>query len=404
MMKNKIELKKYLKITVLLALFFIISFSIISYVEYQVYTRNFNNKIAALIDVVKENYPDASELALVKTLNNKDGNKDILKRYGINFLEDNLVLENKTISNIFIGINSVFVLIVILILSTVFLKYNKHKDNELAKITKYIEEINKKNYSLHIDEISEDELSILKNEIYKTTVMLKEQAENSLKDKLDLKDSLSNISHQLKTPLTSILIMLDNIIDNPDMPISTREEFISDIKKQIVNINFLVQSILKLSRLDSNTVNFVNSNILISALIEESVKKVSSLCDLKNIKINVSCENNLRIKCDFHWQIEALTNIIKNAVEHSYEGTCVDISAKDNKSYFLVEIKDYGKGIAKEDLPHIFERFYKGKDASSESIGIGLALSKSIIESAGGNISVESFKKGTTFRIKYYKV
>ena len=140
----------------------------------------------------------------------------------------------------------------------VFLKYNNSKDKKLKEITQYIEEINRKNYKLNIDDNTEDELSILKNEVYKTTIMLKEQAENSLNDKVNLKNSLSDISHQLKTPLTSITIMLDNIIDNPNMDQETRSEFIKDVKREITNINFLVQALLKLSKFDTNTIKFTN--------------------------------------------------------------------------------------------------------------------------------------------------
>ena len=141
----------------------------------------------------------------------------------------------------------------------IFVKYNIKNDNEIDKIIKCIEDINHKNYELKLDDISEDKLSILKQEIYKTTIMLKENAENSIKDKLDLKNSLQDISHQLKTPLTSINIMLDNIIDDPDMDISVRQNFIRNIKREITNISFLVQSILKLSKFESNTISFVRN-------------------------------------------------------------------------------------------------------------------------------------------------
>lgn len=147
----------------------------------------------------------------------------------------------------------------------VFLKYNKSKDKKLAEITRYIEEINNKNYKLDIDDNTEDELSILKNEIYKTTVMLKEVAENSRLDKANLKDSLSDISHQLKTPLTSITIMLDNILDNKDMDEDTRNDFIKDIKREIINVNFFVETLLKLSKLDANSIKFINK--------EEDIRK-----------------------------------------------------------------------------------------------------------------------------------
>lgn len=251
--------------------------------------------------------------------------------------------------------------------------------------------------------MSEDELSILKNEIYKTTVMLKENAENSNKEKLELKDSLSDISHQLKTPLTSILIMLDNLIDDPQMDENIREDFIRDIKREINSINFLVQSILKLSKLDTNTVNFIEEKNDLNEIVNQAIKNVTMLSDLKNVSVILKSNSNSIIKCDFKWQVEAISNIIKNCIEHSNKDSEVIITIEDNKAYSKITIKDSGIGIDKEDLPHIFERFYKGKNATPDSIGIGLSLAQTIIKKDNGTISVKSSNKGTTFTIKYFK-
>lgn len=285
----------------------------------------------------------------------------------------------------------------------IFLYFNKKKDKEINKITKCIEEINRRNYKLELDDMSEDELSILKNEIYKTTIMLKEAAENSNKEKLELKDSLSDISHQLKTPLTSILIILDNLIDDPGMDKDIREDFIKDIKREINVINFLVQSILKLSKLDTNTINFIEDEIELNKIVIEAIKNVSMLSDLRNVNVNLKIKSNSVIKCDFKWQVEAISNILKNCIEHSNENSDVIVIIEDNKVYSKIIIKDNGGGIAKEDLPHIFERFYKGKNATSDSIGIGLSLAKTIIEKDNGTISVQSSDKGSIFEIKYFK-
>ena len=249
--------------------------------------------------------------------------------------------------------------------------------------------------------MSEDELSILKNELYKVTIKLKEDAENSKQAKKDLKDTLADISHQLKTPITSILIILDNIIDNPDMDKNTREDFIRDIKRELLNMNFLALNLLKLSKLDSNTVHFLKKEVSLNEIVTSSIKNVSPLCDLKNITIIKNLESGIKINCDLNWQVEAITNILKNCVEHSNENSKIDIMTTANKVYASIEIRDYGQGISQKDLPHIFERFYKGTSSSSNSIGIGLSLAKKIIESNNGLIMVDTSKKGTTFTIKY---
>ena len=223
------------------------------------------------------------------------------------------------------------------------------------------------------------------------------------KEKLELKDSLSDISHQLKTPLTSILIMLDNLIDDPQMDENIREDFIRDIKREINSINFLVQSILKLSKLDTNTVNFIEEKNDLNEIVNQAIKNVTMLSDLKNVSVILKSNTNSIIKCDFKWQVEAISNIIKNCIEHSNKDSEVIITIEDNKAYWKITIKDSGIGIDKEDLPHIFERFYKGKNATPDSIGIGLSLAQTIIKKDNGTISVKSSSKGTTFTIKYFK-
>ena len=234
--------------------------------------------------------------------------------------------------------------------------------------------------------------------------MLKEVAENSVKDKINLKNSLSDISHQLKTPLTSITIMIDNILDNPDMDKETRIDFLESIKKQVHNINFLISSLLKLSKLNMNTVKFFNKEEKIENIINKAIDNVSAISDLKNIKINIHGNTKSRVYCDAKWQVEAISNILKNGIEHSTNGGVLDIFFEENKIYSQIKIKDYGNGINREDLPHIFERFYKGKNSLDESVGIGLPLSKSIIEKNNGSIEVNSkLTKGTEFVIKYYR-
>lgn len=404
-MKNKIELKKMCITSCIVVIIFLIIFSILIYKQYKTYTYNYNQKIAGIIDNVLEKYPDIEKREIVEILNSSDKtNNEILREYGIELDKDSVILENNTDFQKFIIIDINTLILFILILSIIFFKYNHSESKKINEITKYIEEINRGNYKLNIEENTEDELSILKNELYKITIMLKEVAENSQKDKTTLKDSLSDISHQIKTPITSILIMLDNILSDENMPEDIKKDFIKDIKREIINIKFLVESILKLSKIDSNSIKFIKKEVFIKDIINEAVKNVSMLSELKNIEIIVSGDDSIKTICDLKWQVEAITNILKNCIEHSYENRKIYINYNQNNMYTELKIEDNGTGIDAKDLPHIFERFYKGKNSSSDSVGIGLALSKSIIESNNGYIQVDSkLNKGTTFIIKYLK-
>jgi len=404
-MKNKIELKKMCITSCIVIIIFLITFSILIYKQYKTYTYNFNQKIVGIIDNVLEKYPDIEKREIVEILNSSDKtNNEILREYGIELDKDSVILENNTDFQKFIIIDISTLILFILILSIIFFKYNHSESKKINEITKYIEEINRGNYKLNIEENTEDELSILKNELYKITIKLKEVAENSQKDKTTLKDSLSDISHQIKTPITSILIMLDNILSDENMPEDIKKDFIKDIKREIVNIKFLVESILKLSKIDSNSIKFIKKEVFIKDIINEAVKNVSMLSELKNIEIIVLGDDSIKTICDLKWQVEAITNILKNCIEHSYENKKIYINYNQNNMYTELKIEDNGTGIDAKDLPHIFERFYKGKNSSSDSVGIGLALSKSIIESNNGYIQVDSkLNKGTTFIIKYLK-
>lgn len=404
-MKNKIELKKYIISTLIVFICLFVLFLFLNIYEYKTYTKNFNNKISAIINVIKKDYPKITDKEIIEIINNDTlKTNDFFNKYGIDVNNKSILIKNDRDYHKFLAINLSFLTITVVILLIIYIRYNYKKEKDIKDIIKCIEQINKKNYEIQIDSISEDELSILKNEIYKTTIMLKEAAENSSKDKLNLKKSLEDISHQLKTPLTSILVMLDNIIEDSNMEEKIRNDFIVDIKRNVLNINFLVQSLLKLSKFDANTVHFVKQENDLKTIIEESIKNVSTLCDLRNINIKLNIKENSKIICDDKWQIEALTNIIKNAIEHSKNNSNIIINIKNNNVYSMIEVINFGEGIAKKDIKHIFERFYRGKNTKTDSIGIGLALAKTIIEEDKGTISVESNKLETKFIVKYYKI
>ena len=181
-------------------------------------------------------------------------------------------------------------------------------------------------------------------------------------------------------------------------------DFFKDIKREIVNINFFIEAILKLSKFDANTITFIKKEVYIKDIINEAIKNVEALSDLKNVEIVINGDSNLKLECDLKWQVEAITNILKNGIEHSRDYSRIIINFEEYNVYSQIEIIDEGYGIDKEDLPHIFKRFYQGKNSSGNSIGIGLALSKSIIENSDGYIEVESeINIGTKFVIKYVK-
>lgn len=403
-MKNKIGLKRSLIISGAVIVIFLLAFAILYQLQYQTYTKQFNEKINSVIVKIQEKYPNLTPNEIMQVFNDTEkSNVDLLRQYGINLEEDDILLKNEKAFHQFLCIDLILLGGFSMVLLIIFMLYNHKKDKKLAEITNYIEQINQGNYSLDIDDNTEDELSILKNEIYKTTIMLKEVAENARNQELSLKNSLEDISHQLKTPLTSIMIMLDNMIDTPEMDKKTREEFMKDCKKEITNIHFLVQVLLKLSKFDANTIQYHNQTVLVKDLMQEAVNKVAVLCDLKNVNIQVQGNDTDTICCDDRWQVEAIANLLKNAVEYSENAGKIEINYIQNKLYTQIEIKDYGKGIDSSDLPHIFERFYKGINSSKDSVGIGLALAKKIIEKNNGNIFVESeIGKGTTFVIRYF--
>ena len=396
-MKNK----KTIILIIIIILIYTFSFNMVYLYQENIYKEKYNMFVNNIISVIKEKYPDINNKDIIDILNNKT-NLNYLNEYGIDY--DNefaLISMDKENKKIFI-INNVILGSFILVLSIILIINKNYENNKLEEIIHLIEEINKKNYNLNIKGTDETMISKLKNEMYKTVVMLKNDADNSLKDKLIIKTYLEDISHQLKTPLTVINISLDNLIDNPNMDEKNRNEFISKIAKENANINNLIQNLLKLSKFDVNVINFVNKSVSIKEFINKSIDKISLIADLKNINIKVNILNEFNLNIDLNWQIEALSNIVKNAIEHSKENDIIYINCNDNKIYSKIEVINNGT-INDKELNKIFDRFYTNKKGYSESVGIGLSLAKNIIEKNNGKIDVYSKDGKTIFTIKYYK-
>lgn len=377
----------------------------LSQIQYEKYTNQMNIVIAEIVDKIVEKYPDIEEEEIIKILNGTEQSqkKYILEKYG--YTQNTVAIEkiSKERSS-FIKIDIAIIIAGGIVVTIVLLSYNKKREEKISDINSYIGKVNRGNYELKIEENGEDELTKLRNELYKTTVLLRETAENSEKEKTNLSNSLTDISHQLKTPLTSIRIMIDNIQNNPDMDEKTRNEFIEDISKQIDWISSLVISLLKLAKFDAGSIVMRDEEINVKKLIQNIISNLAILIDIKDIKIEENISEQITLFADYNWQLEALTNIIKNCVEHSFDGGKIKIEAESNSVFTKIIIADEGEGIEKKDLNRIFERFYKSAKSSENSIGIGLALAKTIIEKERGYIKVESeVGKGTKFEIKYLK-
>lgn len=396
--------KKIIISYLLIILSFIVIFNIF-YIKLNNKNRiRYNQTLNSIIYQVSIKYPSINNKDIIEILDGKVISKNVLKEYGINIDNDYFILNSKKDYIQGLIINNIIIIIFIILFILISFINKKNQSKKIKEITNLVEQINRKNYYLNIDNNTEDDLSILKNEIYKTTIMLKEEAYNSNNDKINIKKSIEDISHQLKTPLTSISVMLDNIIDDPNMEDDVRNDFIIDINREINNINFLIKSLLKLSRFDVNVVKYNNTNNSIKSIINKVINNVSTLSDLKNVRIDINIKNDFNIYCDFNWQVEAITNIVKNSIEHSFENKNIIINASNEKLYSKIEIINYGKGISSKDLKYIFDRFYKGEDSSEDSFGIGLSLSKTIIEKNNGKISVSSKENDKTiFTIKYFK-
>jgi len=283
------------------------------------------------------------------------------------------------------------------------LLFTKWRYQEIARLSGYLRRISSGDYSLDVRDNYEGELSILKNDIYKVTLMLSEHKALLQQDKNRLTDALSDISHQLKTPLTSMMMLADLLTD-AKLPDDKRAEFTRSLRIQLERMEWLVSSLLKLSKIDAGTVSFKKEPIVVRNLIDRALEPLFIIIDIKEQMVDINGDDGVTLIGDFNWTAEALINILKNCVEHTPQAGWISLSFSENALFTEITITDSGPGIAKEDIPNIFKRFFKGKNATEGSIGIGLAMAHSIITSQNGDIEVQSEPdKGTRFRIRFYK-
>lgn len=375
----------------------------ISYIGYEKVERMYYEQIAGVVGKVVAQNPE-SEVAIAQSLKHVEAKdvargKEILKPYGY---VDKLVVgtHNKSGFEGLLKVNLIAMTSIFLMITAIVYGVYRVLKDRLNHLQGYLMQLARGDYSLNIEGTLEGRFSVFEDQIYKSTLALRESKEEQEKEKLNLARNIADISHQLKTPLTSMGIMTDLLLET-ELD-EQNKSFVESLNRQIERLNKLVQVLLKLAQLDAGTVQLKQQKIVISDLIDEVVDMLEIPMRQKNIQLHLEGSKEVWLKGDRNWMYEAIHNVLYNCVQHSPVGGSITIEWRGNPIYTQIMIQDMGGGVPLEDLPHIFTRFYKGKNAKSDSIGIGLAMAKMIIEKQNGEIKVENTKEGTQFQMKFY--
>ncbi len=408
MIKYNVEMKSFIRRFSVLFLVAIIMCSGVTLINLRIIKEKVVENNQAIIGNILSKRPELEEdiIDIVTQGNSKDNvdfGQKILSKYNYN---NNISLNNEPIINESIryifNINWMFLCIILILFIILALSYFKKIYEDIKDMTDYVYNSSEGRRFEMKNRNQDGQIGLLKTELIKMTNILKEKVELLNNEKLFLNNIISDISHQLKTPMTSLVILNDLMYE--DLPQETKIEFLDKIKSQLNRMEWLVKSMLKLSKVEAKVIDFEKKEVKIKELIKRSVAPSLIPMEIKNIELSISGDDNTSYIGDINWSSEAFVNIIKNCIEHTPQGGKINISYDENPIYCEVVIKDSGEGIDKKDLPHIFKRFYKGKASKEDSVGIGLAMSKSIIESQNGDIYVNSEKnEGTEFHIIFHK-
>ena len=402
------EIKKYNISIIALFLITIILSIFVNTLNLNIIKADVIQNNQAIVGNIVSKYPElekdiVSVITQAKNKENTDLGAKVLQKYNYDS-STNLSQEPIVQNNIYkmLKINILFITFVFLCLITISFYFFIKIYRDIKDMTDYVYHSSEGREYQMKNKNQEGQMGLLKTELMKMTTVLKEKVALLHSEKIFLNDTISDISHQLKTPMTSLMLLTDLMYNDLDK--EKKIEFLDRINAQLSRMDWLIKSMLKLSKLEAKVIDFKTEKVNINELIRRSISPLSVPMELKNISLNINGDKEASYIGDIEWSSEALGNIIKNCIEHTKEGGNLNISYEENPIYSEIIIKDNGEGIDKSDIPNIFKRFYKGKNSKSDSVGIGLAMAKSIIESQNGDIYVKSEKnKGTEFHITFHK-
>lgn len=402
------EIKKYNISIIALFLITIILSIFINTLNLNIIKADVIQNNQAIVGNIVSKYPElekdiVSVITQAKNKENTDLGAKVLQKYNYDS-STNLSQEPIVQNNIYkmLKINILFITFVFICLITISFYFFIKIYRDIKDMTDYVYHSSEgREYEMK-NKNQEGQIGLLKTEIMKMTTVLKEKVALLHSEKIFLNDTISDISHQLKTPMTSLMLLTDLMYNDLDK--EKKIEFLDRTNAQLSRMDWLIKSMLKLSKLEAKVIDFKTDKVNINELIKRSISPLLVPIELRNISLNINGDKEASYTGDIEWSSEALGNIIKNCVEHTKEGGTLDITYEENPIYSEIIIKDNGEGIDKDDIQNIFKRFYKGKNSKSDSVGIGLAMAKSIIESQNGYIYVKSKKnRGSEFHITFHK-
>ena len=280
--------------------------------------------------------------------------------------------------------------------------FSKKRYSDIALLSDTVDRILHGETAASISSSEEGELSVLASEIQKMTLRLKEQSDRLAAEKLGLTDAIADIFHQMRTPLTSMNLVV-SLLSEPEVSDEKRLDLARQLRRQLERMQWQIETLLKMSKIDAGTAVFRPENISAADLISRAAEPLVIPMELRGISFEPDA-GDARVDCDLSWTAEALGNIFKNCAEHTPEGGRITVRAAETPLYSEIVITDTGEGFDPEDIPHLFERFYKGKNASDQSIGIGLAFCRMVAAAQNGTVTAANAPGGgASFTVRFYK-